>query len=401
MIYIFLTFTMQFAGGSPLYVANKMRWLREKGWQVVVFDHYGALNMLKDIDMPEFVSFKENRLLELFFPPSYFTKKQRNTILNRLIKTIGYAKEYVVETNSTRLALWGELLAQKLNAKHLILDVNEHPDIRSKEEFEFFKYKLKRNEFFCISSRAVQLLFNEYCKINDDEAEKHVFTAVMDTKMDNSSIEALSILPVADFKILSFGRYKPYFDKMIDSVLDFSKKYSTKKINLIFMGDVSEEQVRKSELDTFININIAIIPSMRPVPKVIFDYADVVIATAGCAFMASEAGVKTISMDVETGNPLGILGYTTNDTVFNEASACINHTVFGCLESVLVKKECNGHRLIPKKECPYGYEFQMRLINDDRAYWGNVVSIAHDKSIVKRVLEKIVIRLNLINIFSG
>lgn len=389
---------MQFAGGSPLYVINKMKWLESRGWEVIVFDHYGALQPNKDIDLPELMDFRKNRYLELFFPPSYFSKMQRESLIDKIVESIGMSDDYIVESNSSRLALWGELLALRLGAKHLIMDVNEHPSIRNVEEFKYFDYKLSRNELFFISSQIVQSFFDGYKQVEVEEADKHVFTAYMDTQFTDVRVNELDKLPDADFKILIFGRYKPFFANVIEDIMKFARNNIDRKINLVFVGDEDEAHLKKMGLNSTENLNYYLLPSMRPIPKHIFEYSDIVIAAAGCATRAYESGAKTIVMSVATEKPLGIMGYTTLGEFSDSDHATTNMTVKNLLEDELLYHKFDGKPLLLKKENDTGFEYQLSLANKNRLYWNRVANIAHDKSKVKIFIQKFLLRLNLINL---
>ena len=162
MKYIFLTFSMAGVTGAPSYVNNKVKWLLSNGWNVIVIDHYGRLTLNGEIILENLIQFRNNRLLELFFPPSYFTQKQRKNIVDRLCSIIGNDEDYVIETNSTRLALWGELLAKRLHAKHLILLVGEHIHLQNERQFEYLNFKFKYLKLFwrsILRSFKLEILF--------------------------------------------------------------------------------------------------------------------------------------------------------------------------------------------------------------------------------------------------
>lgn len=392
---------MQFAGGSPLYVAKKMKWLKSQGWEVVVFDHFGGLQMNKPIDLPEFMKFEKNRFLELFFTPSYFSRAQRTSILDRMIDTIGYADEYVIETNTSRLALWGELLAQRLGGKHLIMDVTEHPDIRTRDEFKYFDYKLSRNELFFISPNILQSFFAEYKEIERTEAEKHVFRASMDAPVAKIRINELDDLPKSDFKILSFGRYKPYFDNMISGIVKFAKLHHEKKINLVFVGEVTEEQIQKMRLKETKNLHYKMLPSMRPIPQQLFEYFDIVIAAAGCALLAYNEGAKTISMSIDSGKPLGVLGYTTNKILVDNESSVVDEdvNVESILKDALIDHKFDSPQTLERKT-PKEEDYKLSAVNNDRSYWKGVDKITHDRSKCKILIQKLILRLNLTRLFA-
>lgn len=400
MKYVFLTFTMEGVTGSPSYVNRKVKWLQEKGVETIVFDHYGGLNLNGKVVLENLLTYKNNRMLELFFPPSYFTKRQRTNVLEKLCNRIGEADDYVVESHSTRLALWGELLAKRLLAKHLILNVGEHLSIRGEEEYRFLDFKLNRRELFTIKPQTIQDMFKGYRFISDEEAQNLFFAALMGVKPEDVPMPELEDLPIADYKILSFGRHKPYFDNMIKGVVKFAQLHPAERVNFLIMGDVVLSSKTLDYLKSVSNLFVKFIPSKRPVPKAVFDYSDVVIATAGCANLSYiTAGVKTISMDVNTCLPLGVMGYTTVDSVYSSNQDQPVYDVCNLLEDVLVRHLYDGEPVLTKKPSGKGYDFQWGLINNDRQYWNRIENISVDRGF-RRLGEIAVLRCGGIRLFA-
>lgn len=399
MKYVFLTFTMVGMTGSPSYVNNKVKWLREKGVETVVFDHYGGLNLKGQIELDYLMPYKNNRMLELFFPPSYFTKLQRTNILKKLYSIIGGADDYVVESHSPRLALWGELLAKRLGAKHLVLNVGEHLSIRSKEEYCFLDFKLNRGELFTIRPQTIQNMFKKYRVISDEEAKGYFFSAVMGVKPEEVPLFELENIPPADYKILSFGRYKPYFDNMINGVVKFAQQHQTERINFLIMGEVALPSKSMDSLKSVSNLFVKFIPAKRPVPNAVFNYSDVVIATAGCANLSFKTGVKTISMNVITCLPLGVMGYTTVDSVYSSNPTQTEYDVCKLLEDVLVYRLYDKEPVLAIKPSGKGYDFQWSLINNDRQYWPRVESIRAD-CCLRLLGEMVVLRCGGVRLFA-
>lgn len=391
MKYVILTYQMAGFTGAPSYINNKVRWLKERGVDTVVFDNYGGLFINKEIVLEYLLPYKNNRMLELFFPPSYFTKRQRTRIIERLLMAVGDAEDCVVESNSPRLALWGELLAERLGAKHLILNVGEQLSIHNNEEFGFLDFKLNRHELFTIKPQTIINMFKGYRTISDDEAQNAFFAASMGVKAEDVPMPELDDLPEAKYIILSFGRYKPYFENMVKGVVEFSEKHSEDSVNFLIMGDVALPPQTEKMLESAPNLFVKFIPSKRPVPKAVFDYSDVVIATAGCANLSYKTGAKTISMDVNTCLPLGVMGYTTIDSVYSSNKEQPHYDVCNLLEDVLVHRLFDGEQRMIKKGSGKGFDFQWELINNDRKYWPSVDKIVMDKGL-RRLGETIVLR---------
>lgn len=400
MKYVILTYQMAGFTGAPSYINNKVRWLKERGVDTVVFDNYGGLFINKEIVLEYLLPYKNNRMLELFFPPSYFTKRQRTRIIERLLMAVGDAEDCVVESNSPRLALWGELLAERLGAKHLILNVGEQLSIHNNEEFGFLDFKLNRHELFTIKPQTIINMFKGYRTISDDEAQNAFFAASMGVKAEDVPMAELDDLPEAKYIILSFGRYKPYFDNMVKGVVEFSEKHSEDSVNFLIMGDVALPPQTEKMLESAPNLFVKFIPSKRPVPKAVFDYSDVVIATAGCANLSYKTGAKTISMDVNTCLPLGVMGYTTIDSVYSSIKEQPHYDVCNLLEDVLVHRLFDGEQRMIKKGSGKGFDFQWELINNDRKYWPSVDKIVLDKGL-RRLGETIVLRCGGVRLFAN
>ena len=400
MKYVILTYQMAGFTGAPSYVNNKVKWLKEHDVDTVVFDNYGGLFINKEIVLEYLLPYKNNRMLELFFPPSYFTKRQRTRIIERLLMTVGDAEDCVVESNSPRLALWGELLAERLGAKHLILNVGEQLSIHNNEEFGFLDFKLNRHELFTIKPQTIINMFKGYRTISDDEAQNAFFAASMGVKAEDVPMPELDDLPEAKYIILSFGRYKPYFDNMVKGVVEFSEKHSEDSVNFLIMGDVALPPQTEKMLESAPNLFVKFIPSKRPVPKAVFDYSDVVIATAGCANLSYKTGAKTISMDVNTCLPLGVMGYTTIDSVYSSNKEQPHYDVCNLLEDVLVHRLFDGEQRMIKKGSGKGFDFQWELINNDRKYWPSVDKIVMDKGL-RRLGETIVLRCGGVRLFAN
>lgn len=187
---------------------------------------------------------------------------------------------------------------------------------------------------------------------------------------------------------------------MVKGVVEFSEKHSEDSVNFLIMGDVALPPHTEKMLESAPNLFVKFIPSKRPVPKAVFDYSDVVIATAGCANLSYKTGAKTISMDVNTCLPLGVMGYTTIDSVYSSNKEQPHYDVCNLLEDVLVHRLFDGEQRMIKKGSGKGFDFQWELINNDRQYWSNVDKIVMDNGL-RRLGETIVLRCGGVRLFAN
>lgn len=307
--YVILCKGIEDLTGAPRYVNNKCRYLKEHGWDVLVFWSYD----IRHAKLPHLLPFNEKIFIfhELQFYPCWFTKEKQNKVIDSIANRIGAAEEIVIESNKLQLGAWGEMLAKKIKAKHINFVTTEKLIIRNKPTFDYCYSKLQRHEFFTISPSAVKHLFSNY--LSFEKPEDYYWSAMQGVEVEERDFPAFDRMGKADYTITSFGRTKGYFPYMLEELKAFIINHPGEKFNIFFLGDIINQEQIKEKLD-FANVNLVIHPqAVEIVPRQIFTQSDLVIATAGCAALAAKYGGKVISMDVNRNVPLGYLGYTTLD----------------------------------------------------------------------------------------
>lgn len=353
--YIFLTFTIGSFTGGPIYIRNKVLFLKGQGWNVMVFDSKTNRNNQKIIK--ELLEYKQNRIPELFYYPSWFNKIQRDKTLNTILTSIPESEEYVVESNSLILGAWGELLAKKLNAKHILFSIGEHNRAYTKDEYDFLKYKAERNELFSIFPEAYKTIFEKFDIVGDPN--DHVWNANVDVPVEDVYIKELEEIGTSSVNIGYFGRYKPFMDKVLADVNSFAFENKGLEINLIVQGIGSLDD-RLLELLKSPNIKICCINSSYPLPKSFFDKCNVIFATSGCARIAYETGAKVVGMDVKQLKPLGVVGYDTVVYTYAEEGQILTKTCKDYLYDVLINKKYDEVNPIGLPDLPYGLKYQLK-----------------------------------------
>ena len=395
--YLFLTNSLGGYTGGPSYVRNKKIWLEHNGWNVVAFDSTGGTN--KSIDYVELLPYEKNRIKELYFHPSFFCTRIRKKVLHRVISELPQKREMVViESNTMILAEWGELLSKALNAKHLIYLIGENEVINDDDTYEFLFYKYKHDELFSISPKAAQILFSKYFKLPD--ADKRYWNAMSYIAPMETPFKGLEEIPPADLTICHFGRLKNYVPYVIQELNIFAQKYKDKNINIVFFGTASVGTTLSSVLSANDNLHVYYFDSTFPIPKMLFRKVDVVIATAGCARISYLEGTKTISMNVVTNRPLGVLGYTTSQISFSknistrgEKRLCV------ILEDVLISNKYAGTPIMEIEKQDRGYDYQMSFVKDSYSFYEKILSLPQLVTI-KDYMSFIFLRCGLVNILS-
>ena len=165
--YVILSYSIRHIGGTQLYIAGKAKYLEKNGWKVYVFfsDKKGITS-----DIPYLDKFANGAVLGLETQPGSYFKNIQEKVIMKMVEHVGWEKhdEIVIESHADTFALWGELLAVQLGAKHYCFICNEifqGPGKCYQDNMDFFYFKLQRRELAGIHKDSISKLFSEYKKI--------------------------------------------------------------------------------------------------------------------------------------------------------------------------------------------------------------------------------------------
>lgn len=319
--YVILTADIHPIGGMQMYVDTKKNFLAQNGWGVyIIFD--GLSNGKACIE-----TLQENirgGILGISVPPSYYTKNICKDICNRLLKIIEYSgdeTELLIESQSDTTALWGEMLAEKVHGKHVCLCCNEL--FRGENKFylefmPFFDFKHKRREIAGIHYDSLVKLFDGYKDV--EEKERYSFKANEGSPIKDVKNEVIEHIKKLEWNIGYLGRVeKGYFLNILKGVCKFATENKDKKILFIIVGDT---EVRKKEINNAANkiknLKVVTTGNLVPIPQMLYQKLDVMIAGSGCAYHSCFENVPVILADAGNYKANGVLGYTTWDELYAE-----------------------------------------------------------------------------------
>lgn len=373
--YIFLTANIHPIGGMQNYVAGKAAYLEKNGWKVTVFfwgDNKGTCAMTS---MNKYLS---GGMTELGMPPGEWPRRIREQVLNRMVRLIGAmdpADEIIVESQDDVLALWGELLAARLQAKHMCFICNETfrgPKKHYDQYLDFFDFKHRRREMACIHKGSMSKLFDGYKKVDDSEA--YVFDAANEGPVQSVENKKTDAVQKYDWNICCIGRAdKTCVDPIMDGIANFALEYPEKQIQLLIVGNVDDRMDwLHQKLDKASNLVLTCLGDLVPIPRSFFEKVDVAIGGSGCARCAAQEKVPTIVSDADNAMANGILGYTVFNIFFKgDTSSQMNYE--DALKQVLVDKiqEKLPFKWLERKHASYYYDQHLQFIAEsvqDRQY---------------------------------
>lgn len=319
--YIIFTANIHPIGGMQTYVAGKAKFLEARGWKVDIFfsgrDNIGGC-AIKSLD-----KYTAGWFPEISIPPGNWPAFMRKTALREMCEQIGDTEgKIIIESQASAYALWGELLAEKLKAKHFCFICNE--TFRGKDRFYeeylgFFDFKHGRGELAGINTTSLSRLFEGYKCVAPEE--NYTFAAAYEGPVQDVENDAVNRLERADWNICYIGRIeKGYVPEIIKGVYDFSQVHPDKTIQFIFVGN--EKKRLELILQTFAeaeNVKLTFLGNCVPIPRMLYSKVDVVIAGSGCAMVSAREDALTILADSKDFTTNGVLGIDTFDTLYCES----------------------------------------------------------------------------------
>ena len=153
-------------GGAQMYIRNKVLYLREHGWDAMII-----AGRAKNIIIPELREFKDT-VPEIDYCSYYYSSRKQEQVIGRLATRIVNKKyeKIVIESTSTEGSTWGERIAQKVGARHLIFLLQEHNCIANKGMQDFYVFKHQRRELAGITMKTLATMFKEFYPIESEES---------------------------------------------------------------------------------------------------------------------------------------------------------------------------------------------------------------------------------------
>lgn len=307
-------------GGGPLYIRNKVDYFKKRGWDVQVYNGQSGPLLI-----PELEEYQKNIYFELFSCPFFWTANKRKQIIREIVLKVS-AKcydEIIVESVNTTYALWGELIAEQLRAKHVILNMDEGFPHYAKWIYEFLDFKHKRKELAGIMPGSLARMFGNYKQIGEKEDYALCLACYNIFSDDNNGrIEGIK---KKDINLGCISRLdKGYIMPMIGYVADVARTHPDVSFSFILVGDAPDHSISnkiKDAVQEIKNLKLYMLGYLSPIPNRLIEFVDYFIGTAGSAEMTANAGKITVIVDTSTCHPIGIGNYDAMSAVFADTDS--------------------------------------------------------------------------------
>lgn len=386
--YVFITPSLSNMGGAQMYIRNKILYLRNNNWRVDVVSSQGT-----NIIIPELLEF-QSFYPKLFFSPFYYTKKTQKNLIQSVISRLAINKDtdddVIIESHTIATSLWAEMIAQQIHSKHIVYLLNESIIVANQGTQSFLSFKYNRRELAGIKESSIRDMFAPFSKI---PLERSYYLSAL-----SNNVEADIGCPFVnqidktkyDFIIGLFSRLdKPFVMAAISSFLSFAESNKDKRFLLLLIGDAKESRIHKklSNLMSEIpNVEFIVTGYLYPVPIRLLELADVFLSSAGSSRVCQRSGIPTITFDGRDSKPIGILGKTTQNSVFrDETEEALDLQLL--LKQVLVEKKFK--RTLPQSNFGHpDYQNHMDfLTQSDKSQKYYEVGTIHVESVKEKMIK--------------
>ncbi len=322
--------------GGPIYYANKVRYMKDLGWNVVVI----PTNKGKHVYIHGMEQYLGPYVPFILDMPSEYPKRQREKLVDYLQGFIPQdTGETIIETGTDYTCYWGEALAERIKAKHIVIFLDEQNPRVDEKTIGFYLFKYDRHEMACISKPVMQNMFKKYRQLSMDEC--YGLPCACTNSIEDYKSPLTEKIKRSEWNIGYIGRLeKPFTPTIVDGFVDFCKAYTDKKITITFFGGAFEQKTIdniRSRFSCLGNVSLIISGYIFPLPLKALQKIDVYVSGSGSARVAMNAGIYSVKVDMLSYMPLGLIRKTSKELTFDKCPH--GNRVFDYLKWVLVDKD--------------------------------------------------------------
>jgi len=401
--YVFFTYCIGSVGGTQLYIKSKRKYLEDLGWDIYIFSALDGPFLIPDLADKSFF------IKELTLPISYYSSKKRKTILKRITGLLPKdCSQTIFESHNFDLATWAEIAAIPINAKHIVYQTSEIPQIPGHLR-QFLKFKIDRKEYASITENCSKYIIDKYCTTSTNYPFLLAYgghDCISDVHY-NSHINS-------NYTIGVFGRLdKDYVCQSCFEIISFIRLHSASYFNIVYIGGENSPYniIRKLLMASFRHVTNATLfftGNIYPLPRCLVKTLNVCISGAGASVALCKEGVPTITINPITGYANGLLGVDTIETIYNR-----QHTKIQMLHLSNVLEYVYNN---PDKSKPPHFELSVDFSKHldfvyDSAQINKYDTSVYSDNSIKRLFYRIVLSLvplsflfqckSLVNVFNS
>lgn len=333
-VYVFFTFRIAGVAGSQRYLAGKSKWLSDCGYDVAVICEQGGDIQ---VSLPSKIQVVVEPLLAC--RPSMLGRIKRNRLIEKVKKAVSGFDTVEIESLTLDIALWAEIVAAEVNAKHMIfcLDEKLYSNYSSGER-AFFKEKYRTNGLYFINASILSQLVGA-----KKDYHNHILAAYQDNPIEDIPFSFGDLSPV-DIRIGTITRLeKTYVADFLTVVCRLCERHPEKTFALTIVGDAESSSVKShlAHINSIVpNLVIEILGYMSVIPLGLIKSFDIAICKARSSYLCASNGIPTFHYALYKDVCVGLFGIDFHNAREEQLAAPVN--LLTSIENVLFR---NGFRV--------------------------------------------------------
>lgn len=342
--YVFVQKAVCGMGGAQQYLYKKINFLIENGFEVKVIVGVAGEMIIKKLAP------YQNLVEGISISPCFFNRRHQKKIIDQAIQIIQPKEDedIYIESCTASTSLWCEMIAKRLNCRHVSFDFEEVFHNLTKTQLDFHNFKHLRREICGISVNALPLMFKGYKEVAPEEA--YTYNAMCSDPMDditddpktNNLIEKLKKY---DLVIGTIGRAeKPFLIPTLKGILRYIQSKPHLKFAVLFIGGAEQKKYENEAAKIFSNVKNAdffCTGSIFPIPRSLAKMCNAFVSSSGSASSTAREGIPTVAISPITFGANGILNYTTRYSAISQEEG--NLTIESQLTEIIDNNFCQTH----------------------------------------------------------
>lgn len=236
--YLIITSNVCNHGGAQLLVLRRARYLKKRGYNVLIVVAYDNGNFILRDHFSDFTIIHIPILLQSISSIAY---SQKNKIIQEVISAIASVTSTIqyIESHTLILTVWGEHIAHVYNAKHisyLLTEMDRYSSLRYYYDRCIIKNKLYNQELYGVSSVSINKIFGQ--GIDEVLSKQYVNVPFDESELIEVSEPSLNIQINKDVYVIgTISRLdKTYIEPLIRSAVSLAKQVPKQKFMLLIVG---------------------------------------------------------------------------------------------------------------------------------------------------------------------
>ena len=326
-------------GGAQMYLRNKCLYMKEQGWEVdLVSAQKGRIYISELKQYSWFIP-------EIGFDYYLFDSPKRERIINEICARL-FSQKYediVIESTCIPECTWGEVVSERIRARHLCFILQEYNEVTSIVKQNFLQFKYNRHELAGIIEQSLFNLFSSFSPIPLEKSYSlpaHCNNVVEDKEN-------------IDFDFIDYHKYdytvgcvsridKPFIHPALNDFIVYARQHQDKKYLLLIVGGAEEGTAYEKNIRKLFksvnNVTLVITGYIYPIPSSLLNSCDAFFSSSGSALVCMRSGVPTICYDASDFRPIGILGRTTDSPLFRASNEPVQNLSI-LLDEILEEKK--------------------------------------------------------------